>query len=99
MSWKAAGNLAARNHASRGVGASVAAGLVCQEAERLYPGLYKAVSLRNGTLKLAISPENLVACKLVEGDILARTAAFAKERSLPVPTRIRLTDVPVSASL
>lgn len=76
----------------RGVGGAVAAGLVCHEAEKRYPDLFRAVSLKSGILHLEIFKKNLLQFKLIEGSLLRELQDFSTKRELPVPSRYRLTE-------
>jgi hypothetical protein len=91
MSWKKSDSIVSKRFTQRGLGGAIMAGLVCQEANRLYPNLFKAVSLKNGVLHLEISKSEQLNLKLIEGKLLAELNEYAKARNLPVPTRIRLT--------
>lgn len=92
MVWNSASNLASRNHGRRGLGASITSGLVCQEAERLGGSLFRAISVRNGVLKVAASTQNLLAIKLEEGRILAELNQYCQAQGLPHIDRLRLTE-------
>lgn len=91
MSWKKSDSIVTKRFNQRGLGAALMAGLVCQEADRLYPTLLHAVSLKNGVLHVEIEKSNQLNLKLIEGKLLAELASFASARHLPVPTRLRLT--------
>ncbi len=92
MSWNPVGKLSHRQFARRGLDASLTAGTLCKEAERLYPGMFEAVSLRNGILKLRLPPSQLLALKMVEGNLIAKLNEYALARQLPKVTAIRVTD-------
>lgn len=69
---------------------------VCSEAEKILPGLFTAISVRQSrtgevTLHLQLKKENLIALKMQQGTLLTRLNAFAKTRRHPDITRIRLT--------
>jgi hypothetical protein len=91
MAWKRLEDLMPRQMRQHGLANALSAGRVCQEAERLYPGLFHATALVHGTLCLAIAPEKQVDVRLIEGKLLKELAAFATDHHLPIPTRIRLT--------
>jgi hypothetical protein len=89
--WKSAHSLAGGQHNRRGLHASLEAGRLCLEAERRHPGLFHAVSVRNGVMHLEVSPASIMKFKLVEGKLLKDLIAFATPHNLPVVTRFRLT--------
>jgi hypothetical protein len=91
MTWKKSTDIATRQFNRHGLGKAVAAGLVCQEAERLYPSLFRALSIKNQVLHLEVSKANQLDLKLIEGKLLQELAAFAKAKNIPIPQRIRLT--------
>lgn len=89
--WKKTNDLLHKRANRSGWRGTLAAVQICQEAERLCPELVQAVSFRNGVLKLQVSPQNLLAFKLVEGKVLLDLAEFTKAQNLPAVTSIRLT--------
>jgi hypothetical protein len=91
MAWKKSDSLIGGQLRRHGLSRAVTAGIVCQEAERLYPNLFKATSLVGETLKVTILPKNQIPFRLIEGKLLAELQAFAEFRSLPFPTKTRLT--------
>lgn len=91
MSWKSTKTILGAENNRRGLQPSIMAGLVCNEAEKRYPSLFRAISLRRGVLHLEISKKNQLELRLIEGKLLEELGVFAKERNLPLPTRIRLT--------
>lgn len=91
MSWKKSDSLFGRQLRQHGLGKAVVAGMVCQEAERLYPGLFRATALVNGALRVTVTPENQIPFRLIEGKLLEELKAYTTPRQLPIPTRIRLT--------
>lgn len=99
MTWKKGESLIGKQLQRHGLARAVTAGMVCQEAERLYPGLFKATSLVGETLKVTLPPENQIQFRLIEGKLLAELKAFAEARNLPIPTRTRLTVTRDSATL
>lgn len=68
---KAIGDLLPKSLNRRGITAQLSATEVCRFAERLYPGLYRAVSYRDGTVKLEVPAQSLASFRVVEGAILA----------------------------
>ena len=99
MTWNKLSNLVTKRHSQRGLGPSIAAGMICQKAESLYPDMFKAVSLRNGLLTIAVHTRNRLKFKLIEGALLAALTEYAAAEHLPNPERIRLTDQQVSDSV
>ncbi|HSI20325.1 MAG TPA: hypothetical protein VLA04_01260 [Verrucomicrobiae bacterium] len=99
MSWKKTNNLIGNSLARHGLSAAVLAGTVCQEAERLYPGMFRASSLVNGTLNIHLPLENQMKFRHIEGKLLQDLKIFTTGKNLPVPTRIRLTISPSSATV
>ena len=91
MAWKKTETILNIQLNRRGLAPMVAAGLLCQEAERRYPGQFKAVSLRASTLHVTVSHSQLLAFKLIQGKLLSELQLFTKEHSLPHVARIRLT--------
>ncbi len=91
MPWKKSDSLISNQLLRHGLGPTVIAFTLCQEAERLYPGLLKATSFVDGTLRVSVLRENQMAFRIIEGKLLAEMKVFATEKKLPVPARIRLT--------
>lgn len=91
MPWKKTDSIVSGNMQRQGLHKAIAAGTVCQEAEKLYPGLFKATAVVNDTLRITVAPEKQIDFRLIEGKLLEEIQAFATPRNLPVPTRIRLT--------
>jgi hypothetical protein len=91
MTWKKTSSILNSRINHHGLGGMVSAGQVCMEAERLLPGLFRAVSFSNGILHLELSKSNLKALKMQEGRLLDELSRFATERQLPAITRLRLT--------
>ena len=94
MTWKKTSSILNTRINHHGLGGMVVAGQVCMEAERLMPGLFKAISFSNGILHLEITKANLKKLKLKEGLLIADLNRFADERKLPQVARVRLTYVP-----
>jgi hypothetical protein len=99
MPWNRSDNLISSSLRRHGLDGAIAAGTVCLEAERLYPGLFKATSLVDGVLRITVTMENQIQLRAIEGKLLEELKAFASSRSLPIPTRIRLTVSRSSATL
>jgi len=91
MSWQKGEGIVGRQLRHHGLSGAIAAGQICQKAESLYPEMFKALSCREGVLKLEVPREKLVALRLVEGKLLKDLQAFALEAHLPSPARIQLT--------
>lgn len=91
MPWKKSDDIVTKRFTQHGLGPALAAGQVCQQAEKLYPELFQAVSLKNGILHLRVRKADQLGLKLIEGTLLADLQAFASERNLPSPRRLRLT--------
>ena len=64
---------------------------VCQQAELLYPDLFKAVSVRKGTLHIALQKSKTMPFKMIEGKLLLDLNIFAKAKNLPPVEKVRLT--------
>jgi len=79
--------------------AMVTATQVCAAAEELYPGKFKAISLRKGSLHIEVSSAQLLPFKLVEGQLLQQLNQFASTHNLQPITKIRLTINDVSATV
>jgi hypothetical protein len=97
MTWKRTSNLVPNQMRRHGLSQALAAGQVCLEAERLYPGMFTAVSLVRGVLKIAVTAQQQAAFRRIEGDLLPALTSFATRSGLPIPTQIRLTVLPPSA--
>lgn len=67
---KPIGDLLPKSLNRRGIGSQLNAVEVCRFAQSLYPGLYRAVSVRDGTLKLEVAAAQLASFRLVEGAVL-----------------------------
>jgi hypothetical protein len=91
MSWKKTDLLVKKRLNQHGLGVLVEAGVLCQKAEELLPGVFKAVSVRNAALHLELTKENLLAFKMVEGQLMHDLNQFASTKKLPGIKRIRLT--------
>lgn len=89
--WNKLSNITTSKHASQGLSPVVEAGIVCLEAEKFAPGLFKAVSLKNGLMTLQVTHANRLKLTLVESKLLTHLKTFATEKNLPFPTRFRLT--------
>jgi len=93
--WNKASSLASASHAKRGLQESVVAGALCKQAETLYPNLFHAVSVRKGIMHLEVTAANLLACKLIQGQLLQQLQTWAARHDFLVPSGIRLTITPV----
>lgn len=94
MAWKSASSLGTSQHTRRGLQASLVAGQLCIHAEKLYPDLFHAISVRNEVMHLETPAQQVMKFKLIEGKLLKELQAYAQGKNLPVVTRIRLTIAP-----
>ncbi len=99
MGWKRLDVLSGRQFAARGMGARVAAGLICTKAEELYPDLVQAISIKNGVLTLYVPLALQLEFHLIEGTLVKELNTYAAEAKLPNVTRVRLTNHPPSPIL
>lgn len=99
MPWKNTDNLLRRRANQQGMGGILTAGLLCRQAEILYPGMFKAVSVRAGSLHVQMRPDQAIAFKMIEGPLLATLNQYGATHSLPKITRVRLTLDDASATL
>jgi hypothetical protein len=99
MTWKKGSGLIGGSLSRHGLSQAIAAGLVCQEAERLHPKMFRATSLVNGVLRVTVPLRNQAELRLIEGKLLRDVAVYATQQNLPVPTSIRLTVVRDLATL
>ena len=74
--------------ARRGLDKAIAAGMVCKEAERLYPELFQAVSLRAGILTVTAPLSQRLDIKMIEGKLILELAEYSKPRNLPTAERV-----------
>ena len=91
MTWHSTSNLFIKRLNQKGLSSQVLAGLLCHEAERLYPGLFEAVSVRQGCLHVAVEPSKAIGFKLIEGKLLKEINQYAENQNLPLLTSFRLT--------
>jgi hypothetical protein len=91
MAWKHISSLATNIHIKRGLQASILAGVLCKEAEKLYPDMFHAISLKQGRMHIEIEPSKLVSFKLIEGQLLTSLQAYSKKHGLPAITGFTLT--------
>ncbi|CAN5193304.1 hypothetical protein BH11PAT4_BH11PAT4_5800 [soil metagenome] len=89
--WNKLDKIATSKHASQGLSPMVAAGMVCLEAEKFAPGLFRAISLKNGVMTLQVDLQKRLNLTLIEGSLLAHLKSYATARNLPSPSRFRLT--------
>ncbi len=89
--WNKLSKITTSKHASQGLSPMVTAGIVCLEAEKFAPGLFRAVSLKNEVMNLQVSHANRLKFTLIESRLLAHLKAFATAKNLPYPTCFRLT--------
>jgi hypothetical protein len=91
MSWKKTDTILNAQLNSRGMAPIIIGTQLCQESERLYPGQFKAVSIRKNILHLHVSHAQLMAFKLIEGKLLQDVNRFATTQKLPLINKIKLT--------
>ena len=91
MTWKHISSLATNIHIKRGLQASILAGVLCKEAEKLYPDMFRAISLKQGRMHIEIPPAHLVSFKLIEGHLLTNLQIYGKKHGLPTITGFTLT--------
>ena len=77
------------NH--HGLGAALIGAKICQEAERLKPGQFKAISFRQGCLHLQLSRSQLLDFKMNEGNLINLLRDYCSEHNLPSIQKFRLT--------
>lgn len=64
---------------------------ICVEAERMFPGLFKAISVKDKTLHLEIKAQDIINFKMIEGKLLTDLNTYTKNSSLDSIEQIRLT--------
>lgn len=74
----------------------ITAGKICQQAEKIAfelnkPGLFTAISVKNGTLHLKVHPAKLIELKLIQGKLLEDLNSWLLTQKLPPLRQIRLT--------
>lgn len=90
--WSKLDSLSSKQSVGRGMASAVQAGIVCLEAEKYSPGLFRALTLKNGVMNIEVSLANRMQFTLIEAALLNHLKTFATEKKLPVPTRFRLTN-------
>ncbi len=90
MSWNKTGGIAGKKFTSGGLDRTLAAGMVCHEAERLYPDMFKAVSIKAGVLTLAIQRADTIKVKGIEGPLVTTLRTYSTTRNLPLVERVKL---------
>ena len=91
MPWKHITIVSRHRMAQHGLSSIVAAGLLCRQAERLYPNLFVAVSVRQRVLHLEVEDTSLLALTSIQGPLLQQLNSYAKTQQLPQLERVRLT--------
>lgn len=91
MAWKKTDDLLKKRLNQHGLGPMVEAGIICSHAESLYPGLFRAVSVRDGCFTVEITKANQVSFTLIKGKLQQELNDHAKRHNLKPITRIRLT--------
>lgn len=74
-----------------GLGGLMAAGALCRQAELLYPGEFRMVSMRGNVLHVEVPEVKLLAFKQIQGKLQQELNAFAAPRRLPAVLRFKLT--------
>ena len=92
MALSSVSNVGKKLEKRSGLAGTLDATRVCQYVDSLFPGKIKAISIKNGYLKVGFQAENRMLAELNRGDILRKAQAFATEKNLPIPTEIRLTE-------
>jgi hypothetical protein len=90
--WKKTDQLVGSRFRANNLDSAIAAGRACKEAERLYPGLFRAVSIRGGIMTVAVPPGGRIAVKMIEGALVPTLNAFSKERGLPEVSRLKIVN-------
>jgi len=99
MPWKKTDLVLRRRANQTGMGKMLTAGLLCRQAEILYPDTFRAISVRQGCLHLEAAPDKAIAVKLIEGRLITDLNRYGAEHGLPPITRVRLTLSDLSATL
>lgn len=82
---RSVGDLLPKNLNRQGIGAQLDAASVCRFADTLYPGLYRAVSVRDGVLKVEVAAAQLGSFRVIEGALLP-----AVQKKYPQVARLRV---------
>lgn len=64
---------------------------ICVEAEKMFPGLFRAVSVKNNILHLELKMQDMMNFKMIEGKLLTDINTYSKSNSLGLIEQIRLT--------
>jgi len=91
MPWHSSNNLLKKRFLQHGIAQTMDATSLCQQAESLYPGLFRAVSVRKSVLHVELNRSQAIPFKLVEGKLIEELNRFATTRQLPEIARVRLT--------
>lgn len=91
MSWKKTDQLVQKRMRQHGLMPIIIGTQICQEAERLLPKHFIAISFNKGTLTLQITPAQAMPLKLKEGWLLTELKAFCESHKLPIVKKLRLT--------
>ena len=93
MPWKQIDVLARHRLAQHGLSSITIAGLLCRQAELLYPNLFSAVSVRKGVLHIQVEDTSLLLFKKIQGPLVQGLNVYAVKLKLPSIQAIRLTVV------
>ena len=93
MPWKQIDILARHRLAQHGLTSITIAGLLCRQAELLYPGLFLAISVRKGVLHIQVEDTSLLLFKTIQGPLVQRLNVYALRCKLPLVESVRLTIV------
>lgn len=91
MPWKQIDVLARHRLAQHGLSSITIAGLLCRQAELLYPNLFLAVSVRKGVLHIQVEDTLLLHFKSIQGPLVQDLNAYALRLKLPSIQAVRLT--------
>ncbi len=91
MAWQTAENLLKKRFNQHGIAGTIEAASLCAQAELLYPGLFRAVSVRRSVLHLELEHSQALPFKLIEGKLIEDLNRFAEHRKVAGIERVRLT--------
>ena len=91
MAWKKTENIILSHLSRHGLGPAIIATNIGQEAEKMYPELFRSISFKGGYLHLEVPRKKLLSFKMVQGKLLKDLNVYCKDRSFPVINDIRLT--------
>ena len=91
MAWQKTSITLKRRLNHHGLGVLVEAGLICREAERLYPDLFEAISVRNNVLHIKTTKAQQLQFVMIQGKLLKELQTYCKAQNLQEITNLRLT--------